>query len=53
MGKRGRKKRAIQLPPELQGLAPRISETGEVELGVGREAWLRFLERLRRGEKGL
>lgn len=49
---RGRKrKRVFALPPELQGLCPRIKESGEVDLGISREVLLRFLESLREAEK--
>lgn len=46
-----RKKRPFSLPPELQGLSPRIKENGEVDLGICREVLLRFLESLREADK--
>lgn len=47
-----RKRRPLMLPPELQGLSPRIRENGEVDLGICRETLLRFLESLRKAEEG-
>lgn len=46
-----RKRRPFALPPELQGLSPRITENGEVDLGICRETLLRFLESLREAEE--
>lgn len=51
MARGRRKRRPFALPPELQGLAPRILENGEVDLGISREALLRFLESVREAEK--
>lgn len=46
-----RRRRPFALPPELQGLSPRITENGEVDLGICREVLLRFLESLREAEE--
>lgn len=46
-----RKRRPFVLPPELEGLSPRIRENGEVDLGICREKLLRFLESLREVEE--
>gem|GEM_PF-1951151 len=51
MKSRSRRRQAIRLPPELEGLCVRIRETGQLDLGVPREALLRFLEGLRTQEE--
>lgn len=52
MARGRRKRRPFALPPELEGLCPRILENGEVDLGIPREVLLRFLESLREADKG-
>ncbi len=52
MGGKHRRRRSIQLPPELRNLRITISEEGQVDLGVCRDALMDFLRKCAENKKG-